>query len=189
MKVGALLSCMGLMAAILAADPTGTPEYQHPLIQGSGGIVVVPNAIDPPKEDAKVVIDITSDEKSGGVIKGLDRAALISNQYAHAGIGPDNGMKMAIILHGPATKAALTDEAYVKHSSSYAVHSGVQGNPNLKLIERLSEVGVEISVCAQALAHRGYSTEEVASSVKVAFSAATVNINKQTAGYAYLPFH
>jgi intracellular sulfur oxidation DsrE/DsrF family protein len=73
--------------------------------------------------------------------------------------------------------------------SSYAVPSGVQSNPNLKLIERLSEVGVEIFVCAQALAHRGYSTEEVASSVKVAFSAATVSINQQTAGYAYLPFH
>ena len=65
----------------------------------------------------------------------------------------------------------------------------MQGNPNLKLIEQLSEVGLEVSVCAQALAHGGYSTEEVASSVKVAFSAATVNINKQTAGYAYLPFH
>jgi intracellular sulfur oxidation DsrE/DsrF family protein len=86
-------------------------------------------------------------------------------------------------------KAALTDEAYVKHSSAYAVHSGVQGNRNSKLIERLSEVGVEMSVSGQALAYSGYSTEEVASSVKVAFSAPTVNINKQTAGYAYLPFH
>ena len=189
MKLAALLSGMGLIAAVLAADPTGKPEYKHPLIQGAGGIVVLPNAIDQPKEDAKVVLDITSDEKSGGVIKGLDRAALISNQYAHAGVGPDNGMKMVIILHGPATKAALTDGAYVKHSSSYAVHSGVEGNPNLKLLERLNEVGVEVAVCAQALAHRGYSTEEVAPVVKIAVSAATVNINKQTAGYAYLPFH
>jgi intracellular sulfur oxidation DsrE/DsrF family protein len=188
MKAFALLASVGLVAALMAADPTGEPEYQHPLIQGHGGFVAVPGAAEPPAKGAKAVLDITSDETAGGVVKGLDRAALICNQYAHAGVGPDKGMKMAIILHGPATKAALTHDAYVKHSSSYAAHLATKGNPNLKLLERLNDAGVEIYVCAQALAHRGYSTEEVAPVVTVAVSAATVNINKQAAGYAYLPF-
>ena len=61
-------------------------------------------------------------------------------------------------------------------------------NPNLELITRLKKAGVEIYVCGQALAHHGYATNEVAPEVKVAVSAATVNINLQMDGYAYLPF-
>jgi intracellular sulfur oxidation DsrE/DsrF family protein len=188
MKSTALLAGMGLLAALLVADPTGSPKYQHPLIADHGGMVVVPEAAEQPQKDAKVILDITSDEMTGGVFKGFDRAALISNQYAQAGVGPKQGMKMVIILHGPATKAALTDDAYQKHSSSYARQGGLEGNPNLALIRRLDEVGVEVYVCAQALAHRGFAMNEVASPVKVAVSAATVNINKQMENYAFLPF-
>ncbi|MDW7772113.1 MAG: DsrE family protein [Desulfobulbaceae bacterium] len=48
---------------------------------------------------------------------------------------------------------------------------------------------MEIYVCGQALAHQGYRTDEVLPEVTVAVSAATVNINKQMEGYAYIPFH
>ena len=53
---------------------------------------------------------------------------------------------------------------------------------------KLKEAGVEIFVCGQALAHHGFATSEVAPEVKVAVSAATVNINLQMDGYAYIPF-
>ncbi len=95
---------------------------------------------------------------------------------------------MAIILHGPATKAALSHEGYAKHTDSYLADKGKTKNPNLELLAKLQEAGVEIFVCGQALAHQGYATSEVASEVKVAVSAATVNINFQMDGYAYIPF-
>jgi intracellular sulfur oxidation DsrE/DsrF family protein len=190
MKMTFALVCVGLTAGLFAADSTGKPEYEHPLIEGVGGIVVLSEAAEQPEPNSKVILDITSDKMAGNVIKGLDRAALITNLYAKAGVGPDEGMRMAVILHGPATKAALSDEAYVAHSSSYARQSGgVGGNPNLPLLKRLNSLGVEIYVCAQALAHHGLATTEVAEPVTVAVSAATVNINKQSMGYAYLPFH
>jgi intracellular sulfur oxidation DsrE/DsrF family protein len=189
MKAIGLLFGTGLVAALLAADPTGSPQYKHPLIKDHGGIVILPEAAHQAEKNAKVILDITSDAMAGKVIKGFDRAALISNTYAQAGVGPKDGMQMAIILHGPATKAALRDEAYQRHASSYAQHLGVDGNPNLALIRQLSEAGVEIYVCGQALAHHGFATEEVAPAVQVAVSAATVNINTQMNGYAYLPFH
>jgi len=190
MKITGTLLATILITTMAASDQTGSPQYKHPLIKGIGGMVEVPDAAQPPRPDSKVLLDITSDQMSGKVIKGLDRAALISNLYAHAQLGLKQGMKMAIILHGPATKAALHDEAYIAHTSSYARQSGgVEGNPNLKLLKRLDALGVEIYVCAQAIAHRGFATDEVASPVEIAVSAATVNINKQMAGYAYLPFH
>ncbi|MCM2374294.1 DsrE family protein [Aporhodopirellula aestuarii] len=176
-------------SAVLAADPTGEPSFEHPLIKDHGGIVVLPDADQQPKPNSKVLLDITSDAKSGNVIKGFDRAALILNQYTQAGAGIENGFKMALILHGPATTAALSDEAYGKHVKPYMKDKGQTKNPNLELLKELREAGVEIFVCGQALAHHGFGTNEVAREVKVAVSAATVNINLQMNNYAYIPFH
>jgi intracellular sulfur oxidation DsrE/DsrF family protein len=170
-------------------DPTGSPNFQFPVIKEHGGIVTVPKATQRPKKNSKVLLDITSDKKSGGVIKGFDRAALILNQYTEAGAGIDKGLKMVLVLHGPATKAALNSEGYVKHSNPYSRSLGNDKNPNLELLQKLKDKGVKIYVCAQALAHHGYAINEVAEPVTIAVSAATVNINMQMEDYAYIPFH
>lgn len=190
MKMWKLMTAIVLLIGTTAsaADPTGEPTYEHPVIKDHGGIVVLPDAAHQPKKNSKVLLDITADDKSGRVIKGFDRAALILNQYTQAEAGMDNNFEMAIILHGPATKAALSHEGYAKHTNSYLTDKGKTKNPNLELMAKLKEAGVEIFVCGQALAHHGYATKEVAPEVKVAVSAATVNINLQMDGYAYIPF-
>lgn len=175
--------------AVTANDPTGEPKFAHPVIKDHGGIVELPDAAHQPKKNSKVLIDITSDEKSGRVIKGLDRAALILNQYTHTDAGTDRGFKMAIILHGPATVAALSQDGYAKHAKPYMKDKGQTENPNLELIAELRDAGVEILVCGQALAHHKFATTEVAPEVTIAVSAATVNIGLQMENYAYIPFH
>ncbi|QEG38804.1 DsrE family protein [Roseimaritima ulvae] len=189
----AITFCSVLLLTATAAvaqenDPTGNPKFQHPVIGDHGGIVALPEASHQPKQNSKVLLDITSNSKSGSVIKGFDRAGLILNQYTQAGAGMDNGFKMAIILHGPATKAALSHEAYAEHTNAYLKDKGKTKNPNLELMAKLKEAGVEIFVCGQALAHHGFATTDVADEVKVAVSAATVNINLQMDNYAYIPF-
>jgi hypothetical protein len=189
MKITAVSVTAMLAGSLMMAQPTDSPDYLYPIFKNVGGILPLPDAAEQPQENAKVLLDITSDKMTNGVIKGIDRAALISNQYAHAGVGPKQNMKMAIILHGPATKAALTNDAYIQHTSSYNRQSGsAKGNPNLELMKQLNNAGVEIFVCGQALAHRGFTGDEVAGPVRIAVSAATVNINRQMAGFAYLPF-
>ncbi|TWU23969.1 DsrE/DsrF-like family protein [Novipirellula galeiformis] len=183
-----MAAVMLLGTTAYAADPTGDAKYEHPVIKDHGGIVVLSDAAHQPLKNSKVLLDITSDSKSGSVIKGFDRAALILNQYAQATAGTDNGFKMAIILHGPATKAALSHEAYAKHTNSYLRDKGKAKNPNLELMSQLKKAGVEIYVCGQALAHHSYASGDVVPEVKVAVSAATVNINLQMDGYAYIPF-
>ena len=177
-----------LFASTSHADPTGAPQYKHPVIKDHGGIVVLPDAAQQPKKNSKVLLDITSDKKEGSVILGFDRAALILNQYTEAGAGINNGFKMAIILHGPATKAALSDEGFAKHTGSYESDLGKTKNPNLNLIRHLKKLGVDVYVCGQALAHHGFATTDVTPEVQVAVSAATVNINLQMNGYAYIAF-
>ena len=159
-------------------DLTANPEFVTPVIEGYGKIVRLPNAGFQPEKDSKVVLDVTSDKLEGEVIKALDRAALIFNQYADA----DAPIKMAVVLHGAATKAALSDVAYQKHEKGGK-------NSNLELIRQLNDKGVEIFVCGQALAHKKYGIAEVAPEVTVAVSAATVNITLQKKGYSFLPFH
>lgn len=178
-----------VVAVAVAADPTSEPKFQYPVIKDHGGIVVLPDAAHQPQQNSKVLLDIISDKKSGKVITGFDRAALILNQYTQAKAGTDNGLKMAIVLHGPATQAALGDEGYARHTQPYAKAQGAGKNPNLELIRQLKQAGVEIYVCGQALAHHGYGTDEVAPEVTVAVSAATVNINLQMDGYAQILFN
>jgi len=189
MKTILAVALSAVVTVAIAADPTGEPKFEYPLIKNHGGIVVLPDAAQQPKKNSKVLLDIISDKKSGKVITGFDRAALILNQYTQAQAGTESGFKMAIILHGPATLAALGDEGYAKHSQPYAKAQGAGKNPNLELIRQLKKAGVEIYVCGQALAHHGYATSDVAPEVTVAVSAATVNINLQMDGYAQILFN
>ncbi|MDW7772112.1 MAG: hypothetical protein SCH71_04390 [Desulfobulbaceae bacterium] len=116
-----ILVLLAATAGISAQTDTGpAPSFINPLIIDYGGIVALPDAAQQPKENSKVILDITSDEKSGNIIKGFDRAALILNQYTQAGDGMENGFKMAVILHGQATKAALKNEPFARHSEPYA---------------------------------------------------------------------
>lgn len=189
-------SRLSLIASIVMAlvvtipdDPARQPDFQHPVIKDHGGIVVLSSAEHQPQSNSKVLLDISSDEKSGSVIKGLDRAALIVNLYNNGDVKMENALKMTIVLHGTATKAVLSHEAYAKHAKPYMRDKGQTTNPDLELLQQLNQAGVDIFVCGQALAHQSFAADEVMPEVKIAVSAATVNINLQMENYAYLPFH
>lgn len=193
MKVMTLIPAMISIAfwvtiSAAANDPTGNPKFLHPVIKGHGGAVYLPSSALRPSKGSKVIIDIASGEMEGGVFKGLDRAALILNEYARSEAGIDNDFKMAIILHGKATKAALTHEAYARHASSYMKDLGKTENPHLALVRQLSGAGVNVYVCGQNMAHFNYATTDIAPEVTMVDSAATASINLQTGGYAYIPF-
>ena len=113
--------------------------------------------------------------------KGLESVARYLNLNAEAGHKPAD-VKLALVLHGSATKAALGDAAYAKHTAATK-------NPNLELIHELKACGVEVFVCGQSLARNKFASADVAGDVHVAVSAMTVNANKQLDGYAYLSIH
>lgn len=157
----------------------GLKPLDFPIIAGFGGVVVVPNAAEKPRPGAKIVFDVTADAKPSDVNKGFDRAARLLNLYGAAGLKASD-VKIVVVLHGEATKSALSDEFYQPRF-------GVERNPNLPLIRELQKAGVEIFVCGQALNYKGFPESAVAKDIPIADAALTVTVNRQQDGYGYLP--
>jgi len=86
---------------------------------------------------------------------------------------------IAAIVHGPATNILLGNATY--HAKTGA------GNPNLALIRRLRESGVESHVLGQALAERGFDPEAVASQIQVELTALITLVTYQLWGFALIP--
>jgi intracellular sulfur oxidation DsrE/DsrF family protein len=170
--VTAALFCLAGMAR--AED-----KLVYPIIPNVGGVVVLPDAAEQPRKGAKVVFDITADAKAADLNKGLERVARLLNLYGSAGLKASD-VKIALVMHGEATKSILSDEAY---RSKFATGK----NPNLAVISELRKAGVEVFVCGQALAYKGFSPSEVSEGVKVASAALTVVINRQADGYSFVP--
>ncbi|HUY87348.1 MAG TPA: methyltransferase domain-containing protein [Pirellulales bacterium] len=154
---------------------------KFPIIAEYGGVVPLKAAAEPPRAGTKVVFDGTAAATPGEVNKGLERVARLLNLYGSAGLKADD-VKIAIVLHGEATKSVLTDAAYKSRFE-------IERNPNLPLIRELRKAGVEVFVCGQALNYKGFAEAEVADEIPVAAAALTVLINKQADGYGYLPAH
>lgn len=172
---------VGLVTVAAYGAVADGPSFSFPQIARFGGIARTPEAAEPPRRGAKIVFDIAVDSKPGEVNKGLESVARYLNLNAEAGHKPAD-VKLALVLHGGATKAALGDAAYMKLTSATK-------NPNLELIHELKVHGVEVFVCGQSLARNNFATADVTSDVSVAVSAMTVNANKQLDGYAYISIH
>src|SRR6516165_8859482 len=142
---GALVVCMaGLMTVARAADQTKV----FPIIPNVGGVVSLPKAVEQPRKGAKVVFDITADAKPADVNKGLERVARLLNLYGSAGLKASD-VKIALVVHGEATKSVLANDIY---GSKFATDK----NPNLAVIGELRKAGVDVFVCGQALAYKGF---------------------------------
>ena len=152
-----------------------------PVIAGHGGVVHRPAAVDQPRAGAKVIFDVTADAKPNAVNKGLDRVARLVNLYGASGLSPKD-VTITVVLHGEATKAALSDAAYKTRFDA-------EQNPNLALVRELQMAGVEVLVCGQALSYQNFADNEVAPEIHIAAAAITVIINRQLDGFAYIPVH
>ncbi|MBL8829012.1 MAG: DsrE family protein [Planctomycetaceae bacterium] len=157
------------------------PRLEFPTIAKFGGVVSRTTAAEMPQAGAKAILDIVTDSKPQEVNKGLERVARLLNLYGTANLRPAD-VKITVILHGDATKVALKNADYGRRFATAT-------NPNEPLLTALRTAGVEILVCGQALNYKGIADREVAEGISIAASALTAVINKQTAGYAYVPIH
>lgn len=169
---------IALFSVTSLAGTTGPDSFVFSRISNYGGVVHLPNAAEPPRQEARVVFDTITDSKPGELNRGLESAARYLNLHAAAGHAPEH-VRLAVVLHGAATKVALRDESYSRRTGNAA-------NPNLPLIRELKRCGVELFVCGQSLARNQMEAGEVSEDFSVAVSAMTVSVNKQRDGYAYI---
>ena len=129
----------------------------------------------------KVIFDIYTDspdlDKKNPLLKTVARYLQIHTQY---GV-PEENLKVAVIMHGVATKNVLTDEAFKKEFKTK--------NPNAELIKVLKDANVELFVCGQSYARKGYEKEQKLPEVKMALSAMTALVWFQSGGYQFINFN
>lgn len=128
----------------------------------------------------RVAMDVaTAPDDPGATNRHIESAARFLNMNARAGV-PASGIEFAVVLHGSAARAALTDEAYRRR------HGGA--NPDGALIEALAAAGVRFYLCWQSAAHAGFDEAAVRPEVSIAVSAMSAHVRLQQEGYALIPF-
>ncbi|MEO7072144.1 MAG: DsrE family protein [Rhodanobacter sp.] len=155
--------------------------WQTPTIVGAGKIHPMPQAAYQPDPQAtyKVVFSLSkAGTKPGDLSPSLDHVARAVNLYVNAGV-PLSHLKFVAIAAGPATPIVLNDDQY---RSKYGV-----ANPNLPVIAQLRKAGVDVAVCAQAVAEHNFHYDWVDPQVTVALSGLTTVIDLQQQGYALSP--
>jgi len=153
------------------------------ILENSGKVYRVdnPDLVFEKDREFKVIFDVYTDspniEMDNPMLKTVARYLQIHMRH---GI-PIENLKIAVIIHGVASKNALSDEAYKKE---FKVK-----NPNSKLIEALKENGVEVFVCGQSFLGKGYENKDRSPNVKMALSAMTALVWYQSAGYEIINFN
>lgn len=123
----------------------------------------------------KAVFDVSYSPDDKSQLNGsLETAARFLNMHAQSGI-PVEQLKVALVVHGKASKDLLVSEAY-------KAKCGVE-NPNEKLLQNLMQVGVEIIFCGQTFSSKGFLKEDLIEGVQISLSAMTALIQLQEDNY------
>ena len=130
--------------------------------------------------ELKVIFDVSSSSDDKSIRnKYIETAARFLNMHANEGMKPEQ-LKVAMTIHGGAWQDVLNNEAY---KEKYGVD-----NPNLPLIDALSDAGVDIIICGQTASFRGMDKENINPNVKLALSAMTALLQYQDKGYRFIKF-
>jgi DsrE/DsrF-like family. len=179
--IAAACLTLGCSLALAQSDDAAPGFWRTPTIEHFGKIHMLPNAAYKPDRKAtyKIVFAVTKGAKSAGDVNpALDHVARTVNLYVASGV-PLSHLKFVAIVYGPATPLALNDDAY---RAKFGV-----ANPNLPLIRALRHHGVDVAVCAQAVAEHHFAYDTIARSVTTALSGLTTVTTLEHQGYDLMP--
>ncbi len=139
-----------------------------------------PDVITDVNANHKIIFDVTQSSEDKSIVnKYVDTAARFLNMHAKAGLKPEQ-LHVAMTMHGGAWQDVMTNEAYKEKF-------GVD-NPNVELINQLTEAGVDVIICGQTAGARGLNKANVNPNVKFALSAMTALLQYQNNGYRFMKF-
>lgn len=167
-----------LLSAVAVAADQPANFWSTPAIAGHGDIHYLPNAAYKPASSQiyRVVFSLTQGATSPDKVNpALDHVARAVNLYVASG-APLSHLRFVAVASGAATPIALSDAQY---RATYGVP-----NPNLALIAKLRNAGIEVAVCGQAVAEHHFQYDWIDSHVTLALSAITTIITLENQGYA-----
>lgn len=170
------------VVAFVVSYTAAAQEAFFPIVKGYGGIYEIPAAVAYPANDKlyKIVVDIKIGADGYKTINpGLNNLARLMNLHGLGGVSKEN-LEVVAVMHGEATIAALSDEAYENRFETK--------NQNADLLKSLHEAGVTLFICGQSLKARKVDPNELADEVAISLSAITVLTTYQLDGYALISF-
>lgn len=176
------IAIAGALVAALSAPLSQAAPETGPVVKSFGPVFTPPKGAYNLATEThyKVSMDVSA---TGDFVEDRNRhiesAARFLNMHARNGIDPGN-IEFALIVHGPATKDLLTDEAYRARYKEV--------NPNSGLLGELQEAGVKIYLCSQSAAYKKFGYDEFNPAVTIAVSAMTAHVRLQHEGYTLIPF-
>ncbi len=155
---------------------------QNPVVPTFGGIYDIEEATMKPDADLpyKIVIDVVSGPDAPHELNpALNNVARMLNLHTIGG-APAENLDVVLAIHGDATMAIVDHDTYEDRFD--------MANPNVLLVEALSQAGVRLTVCGQSLIGRRIDTSSVLDQVEIATSMLTTMTTHQLKGYAALRF-
>ena len=154
-----------------------------PVFEDFGAVFTIEDAdllLDSDK-NYKVIFDVYTDEKKAGHMNPLiNTVARFINMHAQNGLHADQ-MEIVVVLHGAATKNALSEKAFKKEYKTK--------HPNAALIKALVDKNIKIYVCGQSMKSKGYEAKDISEDVKISLSALTALVKYQSEGYQLINFN
>lgn len=179
MRALVLAASLVLAPAVDAAAETAlvTPPATQP-----AGYVPIPGAaVQPDKAHVyRAVFDATKTaEMPDKIVPAVEMLGIEQDALLGSGV-PTKNLSLALIFHGEAVDAALTDVEYkARHGVS---------NPNLAAISALKQKGAEVLICGQQMRIDGITPAMLLPDVTVASDALIVLMTYQNRGYALMSF-
>ncbi len=154
-----------------------------PVIKNFGQVYTIenPDLLLDVNKKYKVIFDIYSDEKRvKNLNSSINTVARFINMHSLQGVDLSN-LNIVVVLHGEATKNALTNEAFQEYH--------VVKNPNTELISVLKAANVKIYVCGQSFASQEFERKDLSKNVEMSLSALTALVYYQSEGYQLITFN
>jgi intracellular sulfur oxidation DsrE/DsrF family protein len=175
------LTAMVAIAAI-SFMPTYAAEGDALLVPGMSVATDIPNAheLPDPNMNYKVVFSINRDPGSPDDVNPMFNAiATYMNTLGQHGVPAEHRNIVAVIHHRTeGFDIVMSNEAYKKRHG--------RDNPNIEVIRKLTQAGVDIRLCGQGLIGREIDAKDVNPDIQVDLWAMTSIINLMLEGYAHI---
>lgn len=163
--------------ALFISQVTFAQEQVFPVIKGYGSVIDMPfETIKPdPTMQFKLLAEAFSGQEDKTELYGpLDYFARVVNAHAHAGV-PTEHFKMSIVLFSGSVFTTL-------NNAEFQTRFGTD-NPNLELIQKFQEAGVDVFVCGQSMMKQDIKPEMLIEGLKIGSSRITVASEHLTNGF------